>query len=151
MCVCVYIFHLYFLLPKCTDRWNLSSRRQRSCAINAINTDETYFIFFVSVRKAATKCMRMYIIMCVLEWWTVLCSHRRVISVFISRVAQWRGKTKLTLEWAHKQFLTRVQKKRRSPHIVSVSYSLGLLCADNVANDRWWRHHDYPIVTQSRE
>ena len=39
-----------------------------------------------------------------------LCTHERVILVFISQVAQQWGKwtPKITFEWAHKQFVTRV-------------------------------------------
>ena len=65
--------------------------------------------------------------------------------------------TKMTLERAQKQFVTKVHTlfyflhditihkwrwKRRSLHIDPVSHSLGLRSADDVTIDRWWRHNN---------
>ena len=85
-----------------------------------------------------------------------LCAHERAIMVLISRIAN----IKITLEWAHKQFVTRVHTlfnflrgirihkwrwKRRSSHIDFVSRSPCLRSADDVTIHCWWRHN-YPTI-----
>ena len=76
---------------------------------------------------------------------------------FSSCVATRETNTKITLEWAHKQFATRVHTlfyflhditnpqvalKRGSPHNISVFHSLALRSADDVTIDWRWRHND---------
>ena len=83
------------------------------------------------------------------------CAHERVILVFI---VYKKRNTKITLEWAHKQFVTRVHTllyflpdktnpkmtlKRGSSHITPVSHSLALHSADDVTIDWRWRHNDH--------
>ena len=70
--------------------------------------------------------------------------------------------TKITLEWAHKQFVTRVHTlfyflhditnpwmalKQGSSHIIPVFHSLALRSAGDVTIDWRWRHNDQTIVT----
>ena len=67
--------------------------------------------------------------------------------------------TKITLEWAQKQFVTRVHALFYFLHditnpnmtIMPLSHSFGFRSAGDVTIACWWRHNDQTIVTWSRE